>query len=127
MKRSSNQDAHPSAVHQPYDFETTAQHRHLSLRLWLRLLSTSKVIENEVRERLRIGFEETIPRFDLMTQLYREPNGLRMGDLSARLMVSNGNITGIVTNLVADRLVEGRRLKSDRRSSVVRLTKQGRG
>ncbi len=64
------------------------------LRLWLRLLSTTKLISQEIRRRLRREFGATLPQFDLLSQLYRETDGLRLGELSKRTMVTNGNITG---------------------------------
>src|ERR1700689_1909663 len=61
---------------------------HQALRLWLRLLSCTMRIENRVRSGLRTGFSTTLPRFDLMAQLERHPDGLRISELSKRLMVS---------------------------------------
>jgi DNA-binding MarR family transcriptional regulator len=99
---------------------------HDALRLWLRLLACAVRIENEVRARLRERFATTLPRFDLMAQLARHPAGLRMGELSRLLMVTGGNVTGIVAALVADGLVERQAVAGDRRASVVRLTPAGR-
>ena len=56
------------------------QDHHQSLKLWLRMLSCTVRIENEIRSRLRATFGITFPRFDLMAQLERHPQGLRMGD-----------------------------------------------
>jgi len=98
----------------------------LSMRLWLRLLACSTMIERHVRERLRVRFDLTLPRFDLMAQLARAPKGLRMSDLSQRLMVTGGNITGLTDQLVAERLVVRRELPDDRRVCTVRLTARGR-
>src|SRR5512135_2946428 len=74
---------------------------HESLRLWLRLLTCTLLIERRIRARLREDFGTTLPRFDLMAQLERNPAGLRMGELSQRLMVTGGNVTGITDQLVA--------------------------
>lgn len=110
----------------PADYETDAGDRHDQLRLWLRLLSCTYLIENEIRTRLQQQFDTTLPRFDLMAQLDRVPEGLTMGALSARLMVSNGNITGIVDRLVTEGLVRRTVSDTDRRSSSVSLTAKGR-
>ena len=75
------------------------------LRLWLRLLKTSRAVEAELRERLRLTFGTTLPKFDVMAALERQPAGLTMTELSRFLMVSNGNVTGIVDRLVAEGLV----------------------
>lgn len=95
------------------------------LRLWLRLLSTANLISGHLRRNLRAHFDVTLPRFDLMAQLYREPKGLRLSELSKRMMVSNGNITGLVDRLVQEGLIVREIATDDRRVSVVRLSKKG--
>ena len=96
------------------------------LRLWLRILKTSRLIETEVREKLREEFDSTLPRFDVMAALYRVEAGLRMSDLSSVLRVSNGNVTGIVDRLVSDGLIVRVPVDNDRRAMIVRLTNAGR-
>lgn len=98
----------------------------LQLRLWLRLLTCSSLIERKIRNALRQQFETTLPRFDLLAQLDRAPNGLSMGDLSARMMVSAGNITGLTDRLVDEGLVKRTQSEIDRRSHHVRLTPTGK-
>jgi len=95
------------------------------LRLWLRMLSCTNRVSNEVRSRLRAEFGVTLPRFDLLAQLDRERDGLRLGELSRRLMVTNGNVTGLVGRLVAEGLIR-RDTDADRRAAVVRLTPLGK-
>ena len=73
------------------------------LRLWLRLLTCTTLIEGEVRSRLRERFDVTLPRFDLMAQLDKAPEGMTLSDVSKRMMVSNGNVTGLVERLVERR------------------------
>ena len=97
-----------------------------ALRLWLRLLTCTQLIEKQVRSQLRAQFDTTLPRFDLMAQLERAPEGLKMKDLSRRMMVTSGNITGITDQLVAEGLVERMEVQGDRRAYRVRLTTQGR-
>ena len=99
---------------------------HQSLRLWLRMLSCTTRIENEIRSRLRTTFDITLPRFDLMAQLQRHPDGLRMGELSKRMMVTGGNITGITDQLEREQLVVRVQDVNDRRASAVKLTSAGR-
>lgn len=99
---------------------------HDSLRLWLRLLTCTQMIERRVRSRLRDRFATTLPRFDLMAQLERAPDGLKMGELSRRMMVTSGNVTGVTDQLVAEGLVERRPIVGDRRAHLVRLTPAGR-
>jgi DNA-binding MarR family transcriptional regulator len=96
------------------------------LRLWLRLLTCTTMIEGEIRSRLRENFEVTLPRFDLMAQLDKSPEGMTLGELSRRMMVSNGNITGLVERLVELGLVDRVPHPTDRRAAVVRLTEAGR-
>ena len=99
---------------------------HASLRLWLRLLSCTTLIEDAIRQRLRENFGITLARFDLMAQLERHPDGLTMGELSRRMMVSGGNITVIVDQLEKEQLVQRRTAATDRRSFHVLLTPTGR-
>lgn len=108
------------------DLETrlTEQH-HVSLRLWLRMLSSTVKVETEIRTRLRNEFEITLPRFDLMAQLERHPDGLRMGELSKRMMVSGGNITAIANQLTKEKLAERVTDPHDRRSYSLKLTALG--
>jgi DNA-binding MarR family transcriptional regulator len=96
------------------------------LRLWLRLLATNTLIETEIRRRLRERFEVTLPRFDLMAQLERKPHGMTLGELSQRMMVTNGNVTGLVDRLLAEDVISRKQHKSDRRSHIVSLTEKGR-
>ncbi|MGV1834333.1 MarR family winged helix-turn-helix transcriptional regulator [Rhizobium rhizogenes] len=95
------------------------------LRLWLRMLSTTKLISQEIRRRLRNEFGATLPQFDLMAQLYREHGGLRLGELSKRAMVTNGNVTDLVERLETDGLVLRMTPDGDRRVTVAKLTKKG--
>jgi DNA-binding MarR family transcriptional regulator len=96
------------------------------LRLWLRLLTCSRLIETEVRARLRQEFDTTLPRFDVLAQLERAPAGMTLGELSKRLMVSAGNITGLVDRLVEAEQIVRVPLPSDRRVQIVKLTPAGR-
>jgi DNA-binding MarR family transcriptional regulator len=114
----------------PLDAETKA-HEHADghesqLRLWLRLLTCSTLIESEIRRRLRKEFDTTLPRFDLMAQLERAHEGMTLNELSKRMMVTNGNVTGLVERLVAEGLVDRRPAPNDRRAQVVRLMPKGR-
>jgi DNA-binding MarR family transcriptional regulator len=95
------------------------------LRLWIRLLRATRAIEAELRERLRVQFAMTLPQFDVMAALYREEGGMTMTELSRRLMVSNGNVTGIIDRLVAEQYVLRQAPAEDRRSFIVRLTPKG--
>ena len=109
------------------DHETrVTEEHHESLRLWLRMLACTNLIEAHVRSQLRLKFQTTLPRFDLMSQLERNPDGLKMGELSRRMMVTGGNVTGITDQLVAEGLVVREDNPKDRRAYIVKLTKEGR-
>ena len=95
------------------------------LRLWLRLLRASRAIEVELRERLRVAFGVTLPRFDVMAALDRRPAGMTMTELSRHMMVSNGNVTGIIDRLVSEGMVVRLAHEGDRRATFVRLTPKG--
>ncbi len=96
------------------------------LRLWLRLLTCTTLIEGEVRRRLRERFGVTMPRFDLMAQLDKVPGGMTLSDVSKRMMVSNGNVTGLVERLTESGHIDRRTSETDRRVQVIRLTRLGR-
>ena len=98
---------------------------HRALRVWLRLLTCTQMIERVVRSRLRERFSTTLPRFDLMAQLERTPQGLKMNELSRLLMVTGGNVTAIVDQLEHEGLVERLDEPDDRRAFRIRLTRSG--
>jgi DNA-binding MarR family transcriptional regulator len=98
---------------------------HSALRIWLRLLTCTQLIERRVRSGLREEFGTTLPRFDLMAQLERHPEGLKMNELSRLLMVTGGNVTAIVDQLEKEGLVE-RGSPADRRAWLIRLTPAGK-
>ena len=95
------------------------------LRLWLRMLRATRAVEVELRERLRTEFSVTPPQFDVMAALERQEDGMSMTELSRMLMVSNGNVTGIIDRLAAEKLVLRQAPANDRRSYIVRLTPKG--
>ena len=95
------------------------------LRLWLRLLRTSRGLEAELRARLRLSFGTTLPKFDVMAALARKGTGMSMTELSRYLMVSNGNVTGLIDRLVAEGHVMRLAHAADRRTTFVQLTPQG--
>ena len=95
------------------------------LRLWLRLLTCTNLIEAGIRKRLAERFDTTLPRFDLLAQLERAPKGMTLGDLSRRMMVTNGNVTGLVERLVQSGHLKRSSLPGDRRVQIVKLTSKG--
>jgi DNA-binding MarR family transcriptional regulator len=103
-----------------------AESDHMSVKVWLRLLSCSTQIEREIRELLRVRFATTLPRFDYLAQLQRHPDGLRMSALSHYLMVSGGNVTGLTDQLVHEGWVQRQADPTDKRSLRVLLTHAGR-
>ena len=116
-----------NSAHTRSDRETrVTDDHHQSVRLWLRLLTCTSLIESEVRSRLRAAFATTLPRYDLMSQLERHPGGLKMSELSRRMMVTGGNVTGITDQLVAEGLVVRDANPKDRRAYLLKLTPRGR-
>ena len=109
------------------DMEARARDdHHDALRLWLRMLTCTQLVEQRVRSNLREQFETTLPRFDLMAQLERAPEGLKMNELSRRMMVTGGNVTGITDQLEAENMVQRVPVEGDRRALLIRLTPTGR-
>ena len=116
-----------SADTRPIDAETRAtSDDHHALRLWLRLYACTSLVESRVRRRLQTRFGTTLPRFDLMAQLDRSPQGLRMSELSSWLMVTGGNVTGLTDSLEGEGLVVRESDGADRRALRVKLTREGR-
>jgi DNA-binding MarR family transcriptional regulator len=68
----------------------------------------------------------SLSRFDYLAQLDGAATGLRMGEISSRLMVTTGNITGLTDELAADGLVERSVDPQSRRAYVVRMTPKGK-
>lgn len=110
----------------PVDAETRVHDdHHASLRLWLRMLACTNQIGNRIRQNLQSRFDTTLPRFDLMAQLERSPQGLKMSELSQRMMVTGGNVTGITDGLEKEGLVVREVDSADRRVFRVKLTAEG--
>lgn len=114
------------------DEETALDHEsrvgaadHHTLKLWLRLLTCSNLIERGIRQRLRQRFGCTLPRFDLLAQLERS-GGLKMSELSQRLMVTGGNVTGLADQLEAEGWIAREPVENDRRATRLKLTPAGR-
>ena len=109
------------------DLESRTTHDdHLSVRVWLRLLACTNLVEGRVAGKLRDAFDTTLPRFDFLSQLERNPAGLRMTEISKRMMVTGGNITRIADQLLGEGLISRTVAPGDRRASIVRLTAAGR-
>ena len=98
----------------------------MDLRVWIRLLSCTVRIEKKIRRNFAEQFQTTLPRFDVMASLDRHPEGQTMGELSRALLVSNGNVTSIIRQLEAQKLVVSRTDPDDRRSAIVALTDEGK-
>jgi DNA-binding MarR family transcriptional regulator len=114
-------------VIQPLDRESRAtRDDHLSVRVWLRMLACTNLIEGRVSRELRESFETTLPRFDFLAQLERAPAGLRMNEISKRMMVTGGNVTRLADQLLAEGLITRSIAPRDRRASIVRLSAHGR-
>lgn len=103
-----------------------APHSKQSLRVWLRMLGATTIIEKTIRNHLKAKFDSTLPRFDVMSVLDRQDGAMTMSELSDRLLVSNGNVTGLVSRLVDDGLILRAVDPDDRRTQRVELTEAGR-
>ena len=111
----------------PLDHESRlVEDDHHSIRLWLRLLTCTNMIEAALRTRLREEFGTTLPRFDFMAQLARASAGLTMGELSRQMMVSGGNVSGIANQLESEGLIDRAPLPNNRRTFCVKLTDEGK-
>lgn len=113
----------PSAIREKHDGEMVDRS---NVRLWLRLLTCTTVIEKRLKRRFADQYGSTLPRFDVMAALDRNPAGMTMGQLSQELLVSNGNVTGVVQTLARDNYISIVQSPTDGRASIVRLTQLGR-
>lgn len=96
----------------------------LGLSVWLRLIKAYNLILREARR--SVGTRLTLPQFDVMAQLARRPGGMTFVELSRHLLVSAGNLTGIVDRLEREGFVAREAHESDRRATRIRLTATGR-
>ena len=112
-------------VREDYESGVNSDDR-MEVRIWLRLITCTNLIDAGVRQGLHQEYDTTLPRFDILAQLDRAGEALSMGELSRRLMVTNGNITGLIDRLVRDGLVERQPAPNDRRMQLVRLTDEGK-
>jgi DNA-binding MarR family transcriptional regulator len=95
----------------------------LDVSVWVRLLECHNRMLAELRRKL--SEDCTMPRFDLLANLYRE-DGQTLATLSRRLLVTAGNLTGLVDRAERDGVVERHDDPSDRRVSRIHLTHKGR-
>jgi DNA-binding MarR family transcriptional regulator len=95
----------------------------LALSVWVRLLKAHGLMLREVRRRVPVSL--TLPQFDVLAQLYRREDGMTPGELTRELLVTAGNVTGIVERLVRLGLAERRPVPQDRRAVRIRLTARG--
>ncbi len=98
----------------------------MELRVWLRLITCFNLLDGAVRQSLHQNHATTLPRFDVLAQLYRTSAPMSMGELSRRLMVTNANITGLISRLARERLVDRKPSPQDRRRQMIELTAEGR-
>ena len=112
----------PTAIREKHD---GALDERGNVRLWLRMLTCTTVIEKRLKRRFADQYGITLPRFDVMAALDRHPEGMTMGQLSQALLVSNGNVTGVVQTLLRDRYLSIAPSPTDGRASIVRLTPLG--
>ena len=98
----------------------------LALRVHLRLASCRNLLMRESRRTVE-GYGLTLPQFDALAELGRaKRGGFTFGELSRMLLVTSGNLTGIVDRLESDGLARREQGKRDRRVVRIVLTRKGR-
>ena len=107
-------------------FDANEPHSKEAIRTWLRLLSCESVIEQQLRSLFRTNFSVTLPQFDVLSELERTGQQMTMSELSRELMVSNGNVTGVIDRLEKNGFVTRTRAEHDRRIQYIELTDKGR-
>lgn len=96
------------------------------MRTWLALVGCFTSVERSLRRHFNHVFRSSLPRYDVLMALVQFPDGLTMGQLASKLMVSKGNMTGVVRRLQQNKCVRQARSRQDRRVQVVTLTSKGR-
>ncbi len=99
---------------------------HAALKLWLNLFATSQSVKVIIRRRLHEQYDTSLARFDFLAQLHRAKKGLRMQEISSRLMVTSGNVTGLTDSLERDGHVQRISDASDRRAFRIKMTARGK-
>ena len=100
----------------------SAHHR----RTWLSLVRCFSSIERVLMQHFADEYNSSLPRYDVLTALALSPGGLTMGELASMLMVTKGNITGVVRRLKTDGLVRKVTSKVDRRVQSVTISAKGK-
>ncbi len=96
----------------------------LEVSVWVRLMKAHGLMLRAVRRGVGPGL--TLPQFDVMAQIARSRDGLTTAELSRRLLVTAGNLTGVIGRMEQDGLVTREAHERDRRASRIRLTPAGR-
>jgi DNA-binding MarR family transcriptional regulator len=98
-----------------------------ALKSWLALLQSADAIKKAIDSKFRSEFGISISRFDILSALERAGrNGLRSGELSRQLFVSDGNTTQIMSKLVTQKLVLKRTDERDARATLYSLSDEGK-
>ena len=95
-------------------------------RAWLALLRCFSSIERVLMQHISQEYNSSLPRYDILTALALSKHSLTMGELASKLMVSKGNITGVVRRLKLDGLVRKVPSKTDRRVQSVTISAKGK-
>jgi DNA-binding MarR family transcriptional regulator len=95
----------------------------IGVSVWVRLLDSHNLMLGELRRRL--ADRCSMARFDLLANLERE-DGQTPAALSRRMLVTAGNLTGLVDRAERDGVAQRRPDPTDRRLSRVWLTDKGR-
>ena len=108
------------------DNPTYTKRERESVKLWLELSRCANDLEKIMDGNLRQTFGQSMSRFDVLSQLERSQNqGLTIGQLATRLIASKGNITGLLTRMETEGLLERRQIPDNRRSTQVHITPKG--
>jgi DNA-binding MarR family transcriptional regulator len=98
----------------------------LPLQVHLRLARCRNLMMREMRRSVE-RWNLTLPQFDVLAELARAPEqGFTFVELSRLLLVTSGNLTGIIDRLEEDGLVKREPERTDRRVTRMRLTPLGK-
>ena len=101
-----------------------AADRAAAVGAWVRLLKAQGLVLRALRR--RAPGDLTLSQFDVLAQLFRRPEGMRSSELTRELLVTAGNVTGLVGRMARLGLVQRLADPGDRRAVRLRLTAKGR-
>src|SRR5437764_11838434 len=98
---------------------TTNSSRQAGILAWIHMLRITHKVQRCESAQLA-EYNLTLPQFDVLAQLHRE-EGITQQSLADRLLVTKGNVCGLMDRMMEQDLVERREDPEDRRAYMLYL------